>query len=73
MSLPEFKIWVKLNYGPEAYKMEFAGSEVLIPKSLADFSREELSDLIDNVKSDIMQSMTPLTKKMEEIFRGMEG
>jgi hypothetical protein len=72
LSFLEFRLWAKIHYGPEAYKMEYEGREVLVPKSVADYTKDEMINMIDLIKADIQETMRPLTPKMEEIFLGME-
>ena len=69
LSLPLFRYWVKCEYGPIIGQHPEIGK---VPKSLAHYTKEEMKDFIDLIKSDILQSMRPLTLKMQEIFRGME-
>jgi hypothetical protein len=71
-SFLEFRLWVKIHYGPEAYKMEYEGREIFVPKSVADYTKDEMMNMIDFIKADIQETMRPLTPKMQEIFIGME-
>lgn len=69
LSLPLFRYWVKCEYGAlVGYHPEIGK----IPKSLGKYTKQEMMDFIDLVKSDILQTMRPLTPKMQEIFLGME-
>lgn len=71
-TLPEFKIYCKLQYGPEAYKMEFDGHEILVPKSWSHYTKTERREFIDLLLAEIFQTVRPLTKKLQEIIGGMQ-
>jgi hypothetical protein len=72
-TLAEFKVYMKLQYGPEAYKMEFDGHEILVPKSWSHYTKNERKEFIDMLLAEILQTVSPLPKKMQEIIGGMNG
>jgi hypothetical protein len=71
-TMAEFKIRKKIEFGP-CYEFEHRGQFVRIPKSWADYSKEERRVFIDSLISEITQSGA-LTEspKLQEIMKGME-
>jgi hypothetical protein len=71
-SLDKFKLWVKCQHGV-CIDHEFENKQYRIPISIADYSKQELSEFIDKLKSVIIQSgALAESKKLQEIFAGMD-
>ncbi len=72
-TLVEFKIFMKLQYGP-VYDMHVGVNDYKIPKSWADYSKEERMHFIDGLISEIHQSGAyNHSKRIREIIEGMEA
>ena len=67
----QFKFLMKVKFGVCEW-LEYQGSLIPNPASLADYSKEELKDFIDAILSIIKQSGAEGDKKIQEILRGME-
>jgi hypothetical protein len=71
-TLAQFKIWMKLQYGP-VYDMYIDGKDIKVPKSWSDYSKQERSDFIDGLVSEVKQSGAYNDfVKIREILDGME-
>jgi hypothetical protein len=67
----KYKIIKKLDYGP-CYEMEYKDQLVRIPKSMSDYSKDELSAFIDAMKIECIQSGALNTsEKIQQIFDGL--
>lgn len=71
-TLPMFKVYMKLQYGPDAYEMEFKGKSIMVPKSWSNYTKRERMVFIDGLLAEIFQTVRPLTWKLQEIIQGME-
>lgn len=72
-SLDKFKLWIKCQHGV-CIDHEFEGRQYRVPVSIADYSKYELSEFIDKLKSIIIQSgALAESEKLQEIFKGMEA
>jgi hypothetical protein len=73
-TLGEFKIYMKLMYGPTPYELEYNGRTVQIPKSWKDFTKAERRQTIDGLMAEIFQVVHPLDDypKLVEIIEGMQ-
>lgn len=71
-TLAEFKVRKKLEYGP-VYEFEYRGQTAKIPKSWAEYSKQERIDFIDSLLAEITQSgALAASEKLQEIIKGME-
>jgi hypothetical protein len=71
-TLAEFKMHKKSEFGP-CYEYEQKGKLVRIPKSWADYSKEERCTFIDALMAEITQSgALAESEKLQVIFQGME-
>jgi hypothetical protein len=71
-TLALFKIRKKLEFGP-CYEFEHKGQVICVPKSWADYSKNERCVFIDALMSEITQSgALAESTKLQKIFQGME-
>jgi hypothetical protein len=68
----QFKFLQKVAFGPCEW-LEYHGQLIPNPKSMADYSKEELKDFIDSELSVIKQSGAESDKKIAQIIAGMEA
>jgi hypothetical protein len=70
-TLAEFKIYMKLQYGP-VYEIDTPAGECRVPKSWSDYSKDERREFIDGIISEIHQSGAYAeSAKIREIVEGM--
>ena len=73
MTLKEFKIFIKYNYGPVYIINIDVDNVVKIPKSWSDYTKNERRDLISSLISEIKQTGAYVDfKKIREIIDEME-
>lgn len=65
-----FKLWCKVQFG-KCSEIEIKGKLVFVPWSIADYSKDDLTDFIDNILKAIDMSGAT-SDKLEEIRKGME-
>lgn len=71
-TLAEFKIFMKLEYGP-SWEIRYNAKNIMVPKSWADYSKEERMHFIDGLISEIHQSGAyNHSEKIRQIIEGME-
>jgi hypothetical protein len=71
-TLAEFKVRKKLEYGP-VYEFEHNGQTVRVPKSWADYSKQERTDFLEGLIAEVTQSgALAASDKLQEILKGME-
>lgn len=71
-TLDDFKIYMKVQYGP-CYEMDYQGRQVRVPKSWADYSKQERVEFIDALISEINQSGAySASQKIRDIIAGMQ-
>lgn len=64
-----FKLWAKVQFG-KCSEVEVNGKLVFVPWSIADYSKDDLSDFIDKIITAIDMSGAT-SDKLEEIRKGM--
>lgn len=68
----DFKIFMKLEHGP-SWQLDYKGQQVRVPKSWADYTKQERADFITALISEIHQSGAYAeSAKIREIISGME-
>jgi hypothetical protein len=71
-TLAEFKVFMKLQFGP-VYDFHVDCKNIKVPKSWADYSKQERHDFIDGLISEIHQSGAyNHSDKIRQIIEGME-
>lgn len=69
----KFKYYMKRMHGPIPFFFEIAGNKEVVLKSWADYNKQERSDFIDGLISEIHQSGAYVeSEKIQEIIAGME-
>lgn len=72
-TLEAFKLYIKIQYGP-CHEMDYQGRPVRVPKSWADYTKQERSDLLNGLISEIHQTGAfAACPKLQEIIAGMES
>jgi len=67
-----FKLWCKNTYGTVIEYVK-EGKTLRVPISVADYTKEQLSEFIDKVKHDIEKSgALAVSRKLQEVFAGIE-
>jgi hypothetical protein len=66
----QFKTQMKINYGP-VYDLNFKDKTVKVPKSWANYTKEERGRFIDGLISEIIQSGASSISKIHDIIEGM--
>jgi hypothetical protein len=70
-TLAEFKVRKKLEYGP-VWEFEYNGQRARVPKSWADYSKQERAAFLDGLIAEIYQSGAfTASEKLREIINGM--
>lgn len=66
-----FKLWLKIQIGV-CYECEYNGEMVRVPKSVADYTKDELRCFIDKIISWILQSGAGEDQEIQKILQGLE-